>query len=155
MASVEREIALKGNDLSNVVTPRLVLVFEGALGFLPEARVRDYNYHGTKGNWRLAWQEWELDDLAMRKIWDVTFRQSFQLEVVTYVAPEEGAPALAERLEEENLPVSRVTASTPARMARRLAYAPDVAYVYDANRLNALVYGSRGGYMSSIHQLGR
>jgi hypothetical protein len=146
---------LKGNDLSNVVTPRLVLVFEGALGFLPEARVRDFNYHGSRGNWRLAWQEWELDDLAMRKIWDVTFRQSFQLEVVTYVAPEEGAPALAERLEEESLPITRVTASTPARMARRLAYAPDVAYVYDANRENAFKYGSRGGYLRSIHQLGR
>lgn len=146
---------MRNGDLSNVVVPRLVLVFEGALGFLPEHEVGRFNAFGSRGQWDLAWGVWDLDDLACRKIWDVTFRQSYQLEVVTYVAPEEAAPALAERLDEESLPITRVTASTPARMARRLAYAPDIAYVYDANRENAFKYGSRGGYMRSIHQLGR
>lgn len=142
-------------DLSNKVTPRLVLVFEGALGFLAAGNIQVYNRFGTAGKWELAAACWDLNDLMCRKIWDVTYRQSFQLEVVTYAGPGEFASALQDRFDEESLPVSRTVASTPARMARRLAYAPDIAAVYDANREHALVYGSKGRYLASVHELGR
>lgn len=142
-------------DLSNVVTPRLVLVFEGSLGFLPPDKVTEFNKLGSAGQWNQAVLCWDLHELMCRKIWDVTVRQSFQLEVVTYVGPPEFAESLQERFDDEGLPISRTTASTPARMARRLSYAPDIAYVYDANRDHAFTYGAKGRYLSDVNQLGR
>lgn len=142
-------------DLSNVVVPRLVLVFEGALGFLPPDRVEQYNKLGSAGHWDQAARCWDLNELMMRKIWDVVWRQSFQLEVVTYAGPQNLAESLQERFDEENLPVSRTLASTPDRMARRLAYAPDIAVVYDSNAEHAFTYGGKGRYLTSVHMLGR
>lgn len=146
---------MKNGDLSNVVVPRLVLVFEGALGFLPADRMLEYNTLGSRGDWWRAARCWDLNELMMQKIWDVVFRQSFQLEVVTYAGPDELAEALQVRFDEENLPISRTLASTPARMARRLAYAPDIAAVYDADRDNAFKYGGKGRLLTSVHLLGR
>jgi hypothetical protein len=133
-------------NLSNVVVPRLVVVYEGALGFLPEDRVDRYN----------AARLWDFDDLMMRKIIDVTYaRASYQVELVTYAGPDEFAAEVYERCGEEGLPVSRVTSSTAEVMARRLAYAQDIACVYDANRETAYMYGQKGRLLTSVHQLGR
>lgn len=142
-------------DLSNVVVPRLVLVFEGALGFLPPDRVEDYNKLGSRGAWDQAARCWDLHDLMMRKIRDVTIRQNFQLEVVTYAGPPEFAQSLQELFEEEGLVISRVLSSTAVRMARRLAYAPDIAYVYDTDPQHVMMYGGKGRHLTSVHQLGR
>lgn len=146
---------MQNGDLSSQVVPRLVLVFEGALGFLPESKLLAYNALGSQGDWWRAARCWDLHELMCRKIWDVVFRQSFQLEVVTYAGPDDFADALQVRFDEENLPISRTLASTPARMARRLAYAPDIAAVYDADRANAFKYGGKGRLLTSVHLLGR
>jgi hypothetical protein len=145
---------LNGN-LSNVVTPRLVLVFEGALGFLPTAKVGEYNRLGSEGKWDQAARCWDLHALMMLKIWDVVWRQSVQIEVVTYAGPPEFAESLQERFDEEGLPISRTLSSTATRMARRLSYAPDIAYVYDADPKHAFTYGGKGRYLRSVHELGR
>jgi hypothetical protein len=143
-------------DLSNVVTARLVLVYEGALGFLPEDKVDRYNALGTAGRWYDAARCWEFDELMMRKIIDVTYaRASYQVELVTYAGPGEFAAEVYERCGEEGLPVSRVTASTAEVMARRLAYAQDIACVYDASPQTAFMYGQRGKLLRSVHDLGR
>jgi hypothetical protein len=142
-------------DLSNVVTPRLVLVFEGALGFLPPPRVGKYNQDGSRGLWHEAVRCWEFNELMMRKIWDITYRQSFQMEIVTYAGPPEFATALQDRFDEEGLPISRTLSSTAERMARRLAYAPDIAFVYDADPSHAFMYGGKGRLLRSVHELGR
>jgi hypothetical protein len=146
-------------DLSNKVVPRLCLVFEGALGFLPPGRLTEFNRTVSRSGWYAGWLLWDLNDLMCRKIWDVTYRQSFQLEIVTYVPPDdvaaEAAQGLAQALDDEGLPISRVVASTPARMARRLAYAPDIACVYDADPQHAFTYGGKGKLLRSVHELGR
>jgi hypothetical protein len=143
-------------NLSNVVVPRLVVVYEGALGFLPEDRVDRYNALGSAGRWYDAARLWDFDDLMMRKIIDVTYaRASYQVELVTYAGPDEFAAEVYERCGEEGLPVSRVTSSTAEVMARRLAYAQDIACVYDANRETAYMYGQKGRLLTSVHQLGR
>jgi hypothetical protein len=146
---------VKNGDLSNVVVPRLVLVFEGALGFLEPDKVERYNALGTAGRWYDAARLWDFDELMMRKIMDLTFRQNFELEAVTYVGPAEFARELADRFDEDNIPIRRTTASTAEVMARRLSYAPDIAYVYDANRQTAFMYGQKGRYLRSAHELGR
>lgn len=146
---------MKGGDLSNVVVPRIVLVFEGALGFLPASRVSSFNTLGSTGHWYEAARCWDLNDMMMRKIWDVTYRQSFQLEVVTYAGPPELAESLQERFDDEGLPISRTVASTASRMARRLSYAIDIAYVYDVDPQHVMMYGGRGRHLTNVNQLGR
>ena len=145
---------LHGN-LSADVQPRLLIVFEGILGFLPPGRLAEYNQLGSAGRWDRAMGLWDLNGICMQKIVDLAIRKNQQIEIVTYVAPPEGAEALSRRFDEENLPVSRVIASTPQRTARRLPYAPDVACVYDVDARNVMMYGSRGRHITNVHQLGR
>lgn len=142
-------------DLSAQIVPRLVLVFEGSLGFLEASKVGQFNKLGSAGLWDAAARCWDLNDMMMRKIWDVVWRQSFQLEVVTYAGPPSLAESLQERFEEENLPISRTLASTAERMARRLSYAPDIAYVYDTDPRHVMMYGGKGRHMTNVNQLGR
>jgi hypothetical protein len=146
---------MQNGDLSNVVVPRIVLVFEGALGFLPEDKVERYNALGSAGRWYDAAHLWDFDDLMMKKILDLTYRQAVELEVVTYAGPQEFADELEERFSFEGLPIRRTVATQPDIMARRVSYAPDIAYIYDANRETAFMYGKKGRYLQAVHQLGR
>lgn len=131
------------------------MVFEGALGTLPEDEVGRFNALGSAGRWYDAAHLWEFDDLMARKIMDVTYRQGFELECVTYAGPQAFADELYERFGWENLPIRRCVATTADVMARRVSYAPDIAAVYDANPETQFMYGSKARPLHSIHDLGR
>lgn len=141
-------------DLSNEVVPRILVQYEGIIGYLSADKVDLYNRLGSRGHWRAAIELWELDPLALAKLNDLIIRRSIKVEVVSFVMPREGAQALAERFDEESVPVSRVVASTPDRTARRLAYAPDIARVYCSDPAHALMCGGKGYQVTSVHQLG-
>ena len=131
-------------DISNEVSPRLVVVFEGLLGVLPNARVRAAESVARKARrWKKAVSLWEINELAGRAIWDVTMRKHQTVDVATYLG-EEFAEALAERLDDENLPISKVWATEPHLLARELAYRPDLAAIYDPNPAHQFTYGGKG-----------
>lgn len=142
-------------DLSNTVTPRLLVVFEGLVAYLSAGNVASYNELGSLGDWPAALQCWDLSPLALTKISDLVTRRDIKVEVVSFAVPPEGAASLADRFDEESVPVSRVVSSTPERTARRLAYAPDIARVYCPDPRHALMCGSKGFHVTSVHQLGR
>lgn len=146
---------MQHGDLSNVVTPRIVLVFEGALGFLPEDKVERYNALGSADRWYDAAHLWDFNQLMMKKILDLTYRQAVEIEIITYAGPQAFADELEERFGHEGLPIRRTLASAPDIMARRVSYAPDIAFIYDANRETAYMYGKKGRYLRAVHQLGR
>jgi hypothetical protein len=146
---------MQNGNLSNVVTPRILVVFEGLVGHLDARKVRRYNELGSAGQWREAVALWELAPLALAKLNDIIIRRDIRVEIVTYVMPPEGAQALAERLDEESVPVSRVLASTPERTARRLAYGIDIARVYCQDPQHALMCGGKGFHATSVHHIGR
>lgn len=146
---------MEHGDLSNVVVPRILVVFEGLVGYLQPDQVAEYNTRGSRGDWPGAVALWDLNVLALRKLNDLIIRRDIKVEIVTFAMPPEGAQALTERFDEESVPVSRVVSSTPERTARRLAYAIDVARVYAPDPSHALMCGGKGYHVTSVHQLGR
>lgn len=136
-----------GGDISNEVSPRLLFVFEGTVGTLPSktAEAKERFYLRTK-RWAKAVELWQIADRAYALLWDVTWRYNYRFDIVTY-QPKGFAKALAERLDDEGLPVGRVFASSPNLLTKKLAFMPDVRYVYDADPSRHLTYGGRGVHM--------
>lgn len=147
---------MKGNDLSSVVVPRVILVFEGALGFIPEDKTLVFNTEASRGDWHRAWQCWDINDMMARKIWDVVIRKSLQIEIVTYVGDgsDECLAGLENLIDEHNIPASVSMEADAQTMARELAYRPDVIQIYDANTETAFAYGRRGVLLKNVSMFG-
>jgi len=145
---------MQGGDLSNTPVPRIVIVFENAIGFLPEDRREEWRVLSRAGDWDAVARLFVLDQQMLRKITDLSWRFSVNIDVVTYCGPEAFAEALARLFDRENVIVRIVFASLPERMARATSYEPDIMAVYDANPEHALVYGRKGVHLTSFRQLG-
>lgn len=145
---------MRGNDLGNTPVPRLVIVFENAIGYLPDDRREEWRRLSRARQWDDVARLFVLDPMMLRKITDLTHRFSVSVDVVTYCGPESFAEALARLLDRENVPVRIVFSSTPERMSRATSYEPDIAAIYDGNEAHRLVYGRRGVYLTHHNQLG-
>lgn len=144
---------MKNNDLDNSVIPCLLLVFEGALGILEKENEKEY-YKAMKHGWRdEAVACWTFHELMMAKIWDTSARKGHAIEVITFIG-EEFATALARRIDIENLPVRRTWYTTPAKLARKIAYMTDLAAVYDPDPAHQFTYGSKGRVLQAVNQFG-
>lgn len=141
---------MQGNDISNMVVPRLVIVWDNLLGLLPdksaEAKVSTYlRFH----RWKRAANVFVINEPLAQRIWDIVFRLNFSVDVVTYTGGEEFADALEERIGRENLPVGHVWFEDPMQLARSLAYRPDIACVFDPNPHHQFTFGSKGRIVSA------
>lgn len=147
---------MKHGDLSSEVVPRLVLVFEHALAFIGGDEWKAFQRDLKRHRWDQAADQWDINPLMAAKIWDVTKRQSFQLDIVTFLSQEKQFEyALEHRLTEvEELPIHRVMAWTEDKLAQRIAYMPDLARIYDPDQRRALRWGSKGRFISDVNQLG-
>lgn len=146
---------LKG-DISNVVQPRVLLVFEGALGHIGEGSIGEFNIRASDGLWFEAWQCWSLNEQMAGKIWHVVQKQMIQVSIVTFIAESEDAGSgLMEYLDLHGLPVSQTIATTPKKLARELAFMPDVAFVYDANPESWAMYGRKGRALVNVNDFCR
>jgi hypothetical protein len=137
---------MQGGDLSNEVAPRLLFVFENTIGTLPsktaEARERTaVKFH----RWRTAVDCWMIPPRSHALLWDVAWRYNYRFDVVTY-RPAGFARELEKRLGMD-VPVSSVFSSSPALLARKLAFMPDVRFVYDADPERVFTYGGRGVHL--------
>jgi hypothetical protein len=144
---------MQGGDISNEVVPRLVIAYEGMLGLLPEKPdkyVTELVARKFGRRARMAQRTvdaYEINDALARVIWDTTWRHRYTVDVVTYLGEDAVAP-LEARLDVEGLPIGRVWATTPDRLARRLPYMPDVAAVFDNE--HHLIYGSKGRMLPAV-----
>ena len=145
---------MRGGDLGNTPVPRIVIVFENAIGYLPDDRREEWRALSKAGKWHAVARLFELDQIMLRKISDLTFRFDVSVDVVTYCGPSGFARALERLFERENVPVRIVTATTPERMARRTSFEPDIQAIYDANAEHRMVYGPKGVYLADYRQLG-
>lgn len=140
---------MQGGDISNEVVPRLVIVFENLLGLLPskvdEAKLASYLRFRR---WKRAANLFTLNEMLAARIWDVTWRLNFSVDVITYIGPE-FAEALEHRIDREGLPVGHVWHEDPYVLARKLAYMPHVACVYDPDPRHQFTYGSKGRLVSA------
>jgi hypothetical protein len=139
---------MKGNDLGNVVAPRDMLVFEGLLGIIPDPKVakQEIKYREKK-RWTEAVACYDINELLARKIWDMVWRYSLEIDLVTY-HPRGFAKELEERMDRENLPLRRVYSEEPNMLARRLATMPDIRTIYDPVPDHQFLYGGRGRIIS-------
>lgn len=141
---------MQGNDLSNQVVPRLVVVWEHLLGLLPsktdEAKVSTYL---RLKRWKRAVGVYQINEPLAHRIWDVSFRLNFSVDVITWLGPQ-FCDALRERLDDEDLPIHHVTYSTPNVYARKLAYMPYVAAIYTPDEKHQFLFGSKGRVISPM-----
>jgi hypothetical protein len=144
----------KGN-LSSQAVPAVLLVFEGALGFLPESEEKRFRKYMDKGHVELAVDLFQFNDYLIRIIWDRHVRGSLAMELVTFLGGDDFARALADRVWAEELPFRSVWATTPARLARKLAIMPDIIRVYDPWPEHQITYGSTGRYIRDANEFGR
>lgn len=142
---------MEGGDISNLVVPRLVIVFENLLGLLPtkadEAKAAAYIRFGR---WNRAARVFQINEALAARIWDVTWRLNYSVDVLTYVSPD-FATAVAKRIDKEDLPVGNVWFDEPHLLARRLAYMPQVAAIYDPDPAHQFTYGSKGRIVSPVN----
>jgi hypothetical protein len=139
---------MQGNDLSNFVVARDVLVFEGLLGLIPDAKVaRQEAKFREKKRWAEALACYEINELLARKIWDMVWRYSLEIDLVTYHPPG-FAKVLEERMDRENLPLRKVWSEEPNMLARRLATMPDIRTIYDPFPDHQFLYGGKGRIIS-------
>ncbi len=144
---------LKG-DLSNKMLPRLVVVFEGAVGVIPDDKRKAYIKFCQKKRWRDAVKCYELNDLMLSKLLDLRWRQDVNVNLVTWLH-EDAAMAIEERMDDEGIPVGGCFYSTPSKLTRELAYAPDIVAVYDPDPDHIFTFGSKGVVLTDVNQIGR
>jgi hypothetical protein len=138
---------MERGNISNEVSPRLVIAFEGMLGLLPDkpdSRVVELmrrQFGSKSAQVKRAINSYTINEQLAHVIWDTTWRYKYSVDVVTYLG-EEFAEALTERLDTEGLPIGRVWADDPKKLARRIAHMPDVAAIFDNE--NHLMFGSKG-----------
>ncbi len=145
---------MRGGDLGNTPVPRIVIVFENAIGYLPNDRRAEWRKLAKRGRWDDVATLFDLDQLMLRKISDLTFRHDVSVDVVTYCGPSGFARALERLFERENVPVRIVQATTPERMARRTSFEHDIVTIFDANIEHGMVYGPKGVILTDYRQLG-
>lgn len=136
---------MQNGDIGNTVVPRLVIVWEHLLGLLPdkadEAKFATYlRFH----RWRRAVNVFAVNQALAQRIWDVTFRLNFSVDVVTFLGGEDFADAIQERIDRENLPIGHVWFEDPQQLARSLSYRPDIACVFSPDPHHLLTFGSKG-----------
>lgn len=150
---------MKGNDLSNKMSPRHVIIFEGGLASLPLDHVSDYEKSYKRKRYWEAVKYWQWNTQMLGQIERVVRTADINIEVCTWIGYDleyhDFALAIAEKLDNMNIPVRSVWASSPSDLAKHLAYLPDIACIYDPDPSHVLTFGSRGVYLTSPNQIGR
>jgi hypothetical protein len=148
---------MERNNLSSQPVPKLVLVFEGALAWVPpddRKKQRAYERALSREKWGEMADLFEFNPRMEAVLWDRAYRMSMQIDICTYLGPQEWADEVARRIGEQELPVHSVWATTPQKLGRQLSYQRDIARVYDPWPQNALMYGPKGRHITDPNQFG-
>lgn len=144
---------MQGNDLGSGVEPRLVLVFEGLIGILPNKKAElAYGMNMRLHRWGKAVDQFVLHTKMGHQIYNVTYNKGYNLEALTFLG-EPMADKIMEWIDEENLPIGRVRHNTPDGLARELAYMPDVAAIYHPFQDMTFKLGGKGRYLNPAGSL--
>jgi hypothetical protein len=138
-------------DLSNKVSPRVLLVFENALGYCTDMSKSDK--YLAKKNYTRAFGYWDFNEMLLRQILWLFHKKDVRTEIVTFIQGD-FVDEIKVALEEMDIPVHRVWCTTPENLGRQIAYMPDLACVYDPEPIRWLMYGSKGRFLTTATQLG-
>jgi len=142
---------MKDGDISNAVSPRLLVVWEGLIALPPNAadtsRITSWVKARRSGKTRATIDSFTLNDTMAKHIWDVTVRRGYSVDTVTFLGAE-FLPHIEAWIDRYDLPIGHVTNESPDNLARRLAYMPHVAAVYDPEPSRRYTYGGKGRLMN-------
>lgn len=142
---------MEHGDLSNKVSPRVLLVFENAVGFCIDRT--QFEKELKRKHWDRALSYWDFNELMLRQILWLFHKKDVRTEVVTFL-PAGFADVLMLGFDKIDLPIHRVWSTTPENLGRQIAYMPDLACVYDPEPARWLMYGSKGRFLTHAGQLG-
>lgn len=137
---------MEGNDISNQRAQKLVFVFDGLVGRIPEEDEKLAEKLRRKGKWRQLSRVYGVDTKMGAHLWDIVWRSPYSFDVVSFESEsEEWYEALESLLERANVPYSRLeTYANPDEFAQQMVYAPNIVRVYHANPSWAFKFGPRG-----------
>lgn len=138
---------LKG-ELSNDRLPRVLIVFEGLVGILPDAKTRALESLARK---RKKWEQsvgyYQLNIPTSGGMRDLYWRHHFRVDIVTFIDPA-FADAVRNKLDSRNLLFGDVHFYTEDELMGDLTYDRSILSILDPDPAHALRYGSRGRYCS-------
>lgn len=142
---------MQGGDISNEVSPRLLVVFENLLGILPDkkAEAKAATYLRLR-QYRRAVNTFEINEALAAKIWDVVWRYKYSVDVVTWVN-ERFANEVRDRLDREDLPIAHVSYENLNNFARKISYMPYVAAIYDPDPSHQFTFGGKTRILSPFN----
>lgn len=133
--------------------PKILVVFENVIGYLPPEDEKSFKRAAEKGNWVKAAGYWRLLEPALRKLIDMTMRQHLNVEAVSFSAYPDLAGEFEEKLSDAGVPVP-VWHSSPEWLARKIAVMPDVSVLYDPEPARQLLYGKKGRLLTNVNEMG-
>jgi hypothetical protein len=141
-------------DLSNKVSPKLLVVFEGAVGVLPKDRLKDYSKFTGKKKYKEAADCYRLTDSYLDQVLYLNWKKNYNISLVTYLG-QDMAWEIERIMDARSIPVGECYSYTPVELARRLVHRPDVIAVYDPDPQHILTYGSKAVLLTEAKQIGR
>lgn len=145
---------MQGNNLSNTVAPRLVVIFEGGMAYMPSENVDKFLEFKRKNKWWKVIECYQYFPAVIAQIERLNRNTNVNFEVCTWMG-DDAAEAIANDLDEMSLPIRSVWSSTPDELGRSLVWLPDIAYIYDPDPDHLLKYGKKGVLFKDANQLGR
>jgi hypothetical protein len=136
----------EGLDIGSARPDRFLFTWD-ALAHIPnDIAVSKYEWYLRTHRWQKAVACWEIFPLMSKWLWDIVWRHSVKLDVVTFNG-EQFAAALQRRFDEQQLPVNHTLSMQPDELAKELAVMPDVRRVYFGNPEDQFKYGPRGEFV--------
>jgi hypothetical protein len=132
-------------DISSAVPGRFLFTFEGLIGVYPHVWSATEEKAALRlHQWRRAVSCWDIHEMMLAHIYDITWRSGYRLDVVTF-RPDGFAEALERRFDREGIPVNGfVSYKSPDVLAQRLARMPDVMSVFFADPSFEFKFGGKG-----------
>lgn len=131
-------------DIANTPVARFLLVFEGLVATLPDAKARaKFDGYRKVHAYKRAVAQFVPNEMCSKVIWDTVWRRSYAVDVVTFLG-DDMVDAVEARIEDWGLPVGRVWTEEKTLLARSLNYRPDIIGVFHTEPGDFAMYGSKG-----------
>lgn len=133
-----------GGDLDDAPLAAEVYVVWEKLLAVPTTRYSVKRFH-SRLRWhrpRAALALYETNGTAIQTLWNL-WEADQRVAVVTYL-PVAAVGSLAERLDREHVPHTRLVVSQPGEISRLIALLDDVSRIFHSIPEHALLYGPKG-----------
>lgn len=135
---------MQGNELSNVTSPCIYVVWEGLLATTGEGK--RFERYVRMRRYKKALDLYATHTRAVNAMWQAIRAGSYNVAVLTFL-PTVVAELLPERLDQDMVPRYELYVTTPLELAQQIAYMPWVAAVVDPDPSRRLLYGSYGRHI--------